>query len=82
MTPEAKKRMEHLSHDISDAAEALGFESGYKAGMQDPDAQKELLDECERTLQTVAEIFARDHDKIIGLIGVTLNKLKAGRGGY
>lgn len=67
MTEEAKKRMEELAYSYeapthrncygccqSDSDYENAFKAGYLAGIQDPDANKELLDECEKGLQWMA----------------------------
>lgn len=61
MTEASKKRMQieedamverwrKASYPAALGFKRYGFRAGYQSGMQDPDANKELLDECEKVL--------------------------------
>lgn len=90
MTEEAKKRMEELAYSYeapthrncygccqSDSDYENAFKAGYEAGMQDPDANKELLDECEKVFtgsflrhksNCLWHVREFDHDYQCGLV--------------
>lgn len=55
-----------------------GFETGYTKGLQDPDAQKELLDECERTLSEYLNMGGIERRQRLRSL---IDKLRAVRGG-
>lgn len=55
MTESSKRRMEAEGEKQGFEHNLWIFMAGYEAGMQDPEANKELLDECERLLKVFKE---------------------------
>lgn len=69
------KRMQSLSVDTIELRKR--FKEGYQAGMQDPDSNKELLDECESLLIYIEKFPNEVTDDVERIAGEIHEKLKA-----
>lgn len=84
MSPEAKRRCEELNNKHFHGSTVMDVVTeSYQAGMQDPDANKELLEECEKVAETLLSTrYFLDMSASARLeLTRLLSKLKAARGG-
>nr|BFD58949.1 hypothetical protein CKG001_10560 [Bdellovibrio sp. CKG001] len=91
MTEASKKRMQieedamverwrKASYPAALGFKRYGFREGYQAGMQDPDANKELLDECESLLVYIEKFPNEVTDDVQKIAANIMNKIREARG--